>query len=99
MLLFLRKAKFIIDQENQILFRLLDTFYSLYPHFIYCPRKNSESLSLHFFFVLLLLANENTDESIPINLAKAKARSKSVSVSTWVAKFASETSFNAFNQS
>jgi hypothetical protein len=61
LVVFLRKAKFIIDQENQILFRLLDTFLFFYIlDFIYCPRKTR---NLHFL-CLLLLANENTDESI-----------------------------------
>jgi hypothetical protein len=57
------KAKFIIDQENQILFRLLDTFLFFYIlNFIYCPRKTRNPSP--FFLCLLLLANENTDESI-----------------------------------
>jgi hypothetical protein len=75
------EAKFIIDQENQILFRLLDTFYSFILNFIYCPRK-TRNPSPAFLLCLLLLANENTDRLLRINLAKAKARSKSVSVNT-----------------
>jgi hypothetical protein len=55
-------AKFIIDQENQILFRLLDTFYFFISSISFIVQEKRTLLV--FFLCLLLLANENTDESI-----------------------------------